>query len=40
VLKMYKAMTGKDLDLENLPNDDEEQWLQIKLIEIYVLYHL
>ena len=25
VLKMYKAMTGKDLDLENLPNDDDEQ---------------
>jgi Rab GDP dissociation inhibitor len=25
VLKMYKAMTGKDLDLENLPNDEDEQ---------------
>lgn len=25
VLNLYKAMTGKDLDLENLPNDDEEQ---------------
>jgi len=24
VLKLYKSMTGKDLDLENLPNDDEE----------------
>jgi len=25
VLNLYKAMTGKDLDLENLPNDDDEQ---------------
>lgn len=23
VLALYKAMTGKDLDLENLPNDDD-----------------
>lgn len=33
VLNMYKAMTGKDLDLENLPNDDDEQW---KVIDLYL----
>lgn len=38
-------MTGKDLDLENLPNDDEEQWENINSYWInvndwiYVLYH-
>ena len=24
VLSLYKKITGKDLDLENLPKDDEE----------------
>lgn len=27
-------MTGKDLDLENLPNDDEEQWFQMICIAL------
>ncbi len=28
-------MTGKDLDLENLPNDDEEQWEKYQYYWIY-----
>lgn len=37
VLNLYKAMTGKDLDLENLPNDDDEQW-HIDLISMFIFY--
>jgi len=26
VLRLYKAITGKELDLENLPDDPEQEW--------------
>lgn len=36
-------MTGKDLDLENLPNDDDEQWsidFYVIFYQYLILYHL
>lgn len=34
-------MTGKELDLENLPNDDDEQWFvdfYVHLLSIFSLF--